>query len=305
MDNILWYEKKNELINRVNLFLENSNQDLIEILLDNPTEELINLISNKLDVDSRTIRKCLSLKRNPSAFFHYIYNKPAGLTCQPNQRLCDPKQFIYYAIPSGFPKITFAGRLDKETEGLLLFSDNGKLLNLLVDPTNTDIDHVSKEYHVLVSFDIYRYGENYDYTLEKIKALESLSKPLDIKSSITKSANIRLLRDDEICDENNNSSLNHIFWLSVIISEGKNKQVRRLCARANLKVIRLIRVQFGPLILGKLNSGEARSLTENEVKSCYEIVNYPLPFPIQINTPSIQKDISSLSDKSIEDLLKV
>jgi pseudouridine synthase len=300
---ISWFKKKNEYINRVNLFLENSNQDLIEILLDHPSDELIDLISNKLYADSRILRKCISLKRKPSTFFHYIFNKPKDFTCQPNQRFCDPKQFIYYSIPTGFPKITFAGRLDKETEGLLLFSDNGKLLNLLVDPTNAD--HVSKEYHVQVSFDIYRFGDNCDYTFEKNKALESIREPLDIKTSTTRSANVRLLRDDEVSDNNNNLSLNHIFWISVIISEGKNKQVRRLCARANLKVIRLIRVKFGPLNLGNLNSGEARCLTENELKSCYKLVNYPSPFPLQISTPSIQKGISSLSDETKEDLLKI
>ena len=96
-------------------------------------------------------------------------------------------------------------------------------------------------------------GENIE---EKIG---SLSKPIEIDGRMTAPASLALIK---ISGEE--------ATLTVTIHEGRNRQIRRLCERAGLKVLHLCRVQEGPVSLGSLRSGEWRDLTGSEVKALRE-----------------------------------
>ena len=179
-----------------------------------------------------------------------------------NNQVLDYKEFVYIMLnkPQGVVSATVdkndktvvdlvnvkrdifpVGRLDKDTEGLLLLTNNGKYAHFLTSPTH----HVVKKYYV---------------ELEKEISLEDKNKfcnGLEIKDGnnevfITKQAEMEIL--------SNNSCF-------VFISEGKFHQIKRMFEKLNNKVIYLKRVQFGDIKLDEsLKPGEYRELTEEEIK---------------------------------------
>lgn len=126
------------------------------------------------------------------------------------------------------------GRLDLDSEGLLLFTNDGEITDRLLHPSH----EVEKEYHVTVEGNV-------------AAALPILSGPMELDGASLAPAKVQLISDRE---------------LSVTIHQGKNRQVRRMCDRAGLKVIRLRRVREGTLLLGELPIGKWRRLTEEEVR---------------------------------------
>lgn len=129
------------------------------------------------------------------------------------------------------------GRLDYLSEGLLLFTNDGELANALMHPSND----TKKVYEVTVS------GE-----LEG--AQERLSRPIILDGYEIKAPKVRLLRTGK-----------GKFTLEITIHEGRNRQIRRMCEAAGLKVLRLCRVGEGSLSLGKLSVGKWRYLTQEEL----------------------------------------
>jgi 23S rRNA pseudouridine2605 synthase len=125
------------------------------------------------------------------------------------------------------------GRLDLDSEGLLILTDDGALTNLLTHPRH----ETEKEYHVAVTGDVER-------------ALPVLAGPMELDGAPLAPARVRRLGDG---------------LLSVVIHEGKNRQVRRMCAAAGLTVTRLRRVREGSLTLGDLKPGAWRRLTAEEL----------------------------------------
>lgn len=128
------------------------------------------------------------------------------------------------------------GRLDLNSEGLLLFTDDGALTHRLLHPSH----EVEKEYHVWVTGDA-------------AAALPLLRRPMTLDGVRLRPARVRLLSRGESAAR-----------LSIVIHEGKYRQVRRMCAQAGLTVVRLRRVREGELTLGDLKSGQWRYLTEEE-----------------------------------------
>lgn len=127
------------------------------------------------------------------------------------------------------------GRLDWDSEGLLLLTNDGDLTNRLIHPSH----EVEKEYIVAVSGDT-------------DAALPILEGPMELDGVPLAPAKVRVLGHDR---------------LSIVIHEGKNRQVRRMCAQAGLEVTRLKRVREGPLELGALPRGTWRTLTAAEVRA--------------------------------------
>ena len=127
------------------------------------------------------------------------------------------------------------GRLDMDSEGLLLLTDDGALTQRLTHPSHG----VEKEYHVRVTGDVAR-------------ALPILSAPVEDGGEI--------LTADRVERTGKNT-------LTVVIHQGKNRQVRRMCAAAGLRVDRLLRVREGSLTLGDLRPGRWRPLTAEERES--------------------------------------
>ncbi len=131
------------------------------------------------------------------------------------------------------------GRLDWDSEGLLLLTNDGALTHRLTHPSH----QVEKEYIVTVSGDV-------------DAALPILEGPMELDGQPLAPAQVRALGGDRLC---------------VIIRQGKNRQVRRMCALAGLEVIRLKRVREGPLSLGSLPRGRWRRLTAAEVSALRDL----------------------------------
>ena len=130
------------------------------------------------------------------------------------------------------------GRLDMDSEGLLIFTNDGEFANTLMHPKHM----VNKTYRVFVK----------GYSAE---ALERLRQPVTLDGYTIAKPTVRLL-----------DSANGKAQLEIVIHEGRNRQVRRMCAMAGMTVQRLSRIAEGPLQLGALPLGKWRKLTETEVE---------------------------------------
>lgn len=137
------------------------------------------------------------------------------------------------------------GRLDKATTGLLILTNDGEFTFRLTHPKF----EVKKVYEALVE------GTPED------RALEALARGVPLEDGITSPAKVRVLK------ESGGRAL-----ISLTIHEGKKRQVRRMCREVGHPVVRLKRVAFGPLNLGKLNEGEFRHLSGGEVDSLLKLV---------------------------------
>ena len=131
------------------------------------------------------------------------------------------------------------GRLDMDSEGLLLFTNDGDFANKLMHPKH----EVTKTYRVFVK----------DFCDEKL---------LKLRNPITLDGYTIAKPDVSLITSNNKAEAQ----LQVIIHEGRNRQVRRMCAMAGMPVKRLIRVAEGPLQLGDLPLGKWRKLTAQELE---------------------------------------
>ncbi len=131
------------------------------------------------------------------------------------------------------------GRLDYNTEGLLLLTNDGEWANRLMHPRH----EVEKEYHVRVR------GKVMD---QQLKRMED---GVELEDGKTAPAVVRLIKSGEQND-----------WISVTIHEGRNRQVRRMCEAVSLSVVRLKRIRYGSLSLGTLRDGQFRYLTDAEVQ---------------------------------------
>lgn len=133
------------------------------------------------------------------------------------------------------------GRLDMDSEGLLLFTNDGEFANRLMHPSH----NVEKTYKVTVT------GFS-DESVEKLKC------PVELDGYLISPPKVKIIRKPT------NKSDKAV--LLITIHEGRNRQVRRMCAIAGMDVTRLIRVQEGTLSLGELPSGKWRYLSKTEVE---------------------------------------
>ena len=131
------------------------------------------------------------------------------------------------------------GRLDMDSEGLLLFTNDGAFANRLMHPSH----QVEKTYEVQVS----------GYAADKLTLLR---RPIVLDGYRIAPPEVRLLR-----------RAGDKAWVQVVIHEGRNRQVRRMCQAAGLTVLRLKRTREGDLRLGDLPLGKWRSLTEAEIEN--------------------------------------
>lgn len=166
---------------------------------------------------------------------YLMLNKPRGYVTT----LSDEKgrKTVAQLVRSCGARVWPVGRLDLDSEGLLLMTDDGALTHRLIHPSH----EVEKEYHVWVSGDA---G----------KALPVLRGPITLDEVPLRPAQVELLGRE-----------GGVYILSVVIHEGKNRQVRRMCALAGLTVRRLRRVREGTLHLGDLPPGQWRPLTAEEL----------------------------------------
>ncbi|MBR7153458.1 MAG: pseudouridine synthase [Candidatus Methanomethylophilaceae archaeon] len=178
---------------------------------------------DKVAVDGKLISK---VEEDIILAFH----KPRGITCTSN--LDDPDNIIDFI---GYPKRIYSiGRLDKDSEGLILMTNNGELANSIMRSRG---EH-EKEYIVTV---------NRSITPEFIKGMSNGVPILDGK--ITKRCFVEQLTDREF---------------RIILKQGLNRQIRRMCEHFGYDVTRLVRIRVMNIRLGKLKEGRYRDLSKDE-----------------------------------------
>ena len=172
------------------------------------------------------------------------FNKPFNVLCQFTDRSMPPRRTLadFIHVPDVYP----AGRLDYDSEGLLLLTDDGRVAQRLTDPRAK----TEKTYLVQV---------------EGVAAeaqLAQLRKGIQLNDGPTKPAQARRVeapawlwpRDPPVRARKTVPDA----WLELTISEGRNRQVRRMTAAVGLPTLRLIRVRVGEIALGSLQPGEFR-----------------------------------------------
>ena len=172
----------------------------------------------------------------PEDFLYMMLHKPVGFVTTLSDEQGRPSVAdLIKDIPE---RVWPVGRLDQNSEGLLLLTNDGEITHRLLHPSF----RVEKEYHVWVNGCVSR-------------ALPILRGPLELDGELLAPAQI-----DVMSDEGDHGVL------KFIIHQGKKRQVRRMCAAGGLKVTRLLRVREGELLLGALPAGKWRALTEQEIK---------------------------------------
>lgn len=166
---------------------------------------------------------------------YIMLNKPRGYVTT----LSDEKgrQNVAHLVEDCGVRVYPVGRLDMDSEGLLLLTNDGEFANRLMHPKH----EVDKTYEVLVS------GYH-----EAAPAL--LQRPIELDGYLIRKPEVKLL-----------SAEGDRARLLVTIHEGRNRQVRRMCDAAGMQVLRLRRIQEGNLRLGNLPLGKWRNLTEDEL----------------------------------------
>lgn len=167
---------------------------------------------------------------------YYIMNKPKGyVTTVKDDK---GRKTVMDLLPESVGRVYPVGRLDYDTEGLLIFTSDGDLANRLTHPRN----EIPKTYLVRIVGNI---SEN---------ALAKLRSGVILDGVKTKRANVKLVNETQ-----------NFTKLHVTITEGKNRQVRRMFESVNLEVDFLKRIKIGDLTLRGLDRGEVRKLSKEEI----------------------------------------
>lgn len=174
------------------------------------------------------------LDREPEAVY-LMLNKPRGYVTTVSDE--QGRKTVMDLLTGVHTRIYPVGRLDRDSEGLLLLTNDGALTQRLLHPSH----EVSKEYRVTVSGPVEHAAEN----LRRIR---------DVAGMAIRPAEVQMLRR-----EGNRAELR------IVIHEGRNRQIRRMCARCGLEVLRLQRVREHCLELGTLPLGQWRYLTAAEI----------------------------------------
>ncbi len=168
-------------------------------------------------------------------------NKPAGVICTEDMRVKNNIiRFLKYPV-----RVTYAGRLDKDSEGLLIMTNDGALINRMM---RARYGH-EKEYKVTVekpvTEDFLEKMSRGVHITDREKGLDEVTRPC----KVTKTGK---------------------YTFSIVLTQGLNRQIRRMCQSLGYKVKKLVRIRIMNIELGALRPGEWRKLTEQELKGLYE-----------------------------------
>lgn len=162
-------------------------------------------------------------------------NKPAGIVCTEERRERNSiVRFLNYPI-----RITYVGRLDKDSKGLLLMTNNGDIINKMMRAGNRH----EKEYKVTVDKEITK------------EFLEKMASGVPILDTVTRPCKIEKIGK---------------YTFSIVLTQGLNRQIRRMCEALGYQVKELIRVRIMNIHLGNLKEGEYRKLTDAELNELYD-----------------------------------
>jgi len=174
-------------------------------------------------------------KRN---FVYIMMNKPRGYVTTMSDEL--DRKCVTDLLDGIDERVYPVGRLDRNSEGLLLFTNDGEFANSIMHPSR----HISKTYRVTVRPDI------------SDKQLIKLSEGVEIDGKKTLPANVVVKTKEQ----------GRVVIL-ITIKEGRNRQIRKMCEAVGLEVARLRRISIGPLKLGMLKPGTWRELTAEELRA--------------------------------------
>lgn len=164
-------------------------------------------------------------------------NKSKGIVCTEDQRERDSiVRFLNYPV-----RVTYAGRLDKDSRGLLLMTNNGDIINQMMRAANRH----EKEYKVTVDKEI---------TEQFIK---KMSEGVPILDTVTRPCTVKKIGK---------------YTFSIILTQGLNRQIRRMCAAFGYEVKDLVRIRIMNIRLGSLKEGAYRKLTDEELEELYEML---------------------------------
>lgn len=167
----------------------------------------------------------------------WLYHKPAGLLT--THKDTEARATVFDHLPAGLPRVISVGRLDLNSEGLLLLTNNGELSRKLELPENG----WSRRYKV------------------RVHGFVNKNKLADLSKGATVDGINYGPVKAELESQNGTNS-----WLIVTLNEGKNREVRKLMKSIGLEVARLIRLSYGPFQLGNLKKGEVREVPQKVLK---------------------------------------
>lgn len=218
------------------------------------------ILAGRVEVDGRTVRELgtrvepgqeVTVDGEPVSAERHVYwivNKPRGVVCTNR----DParRQTAIDLVPHIPQRVYTVGRLDEGSEGLLLLTNDGDLAHRLMHPRFG----VEKTYLVQVA------GRPSRDDLQK------LLQGVWLSEGHVQARHVKRLRTQ-----------GESTWLRIVLSEGKNREIRRMLARLEHKVIRLERVAIGPIDLGRLKPGRSRRLTHGEVEALRQAAMQRIP----------------------------
>lgn len=167
----------------------------------------------------------------------WLYHKPAGLVTSHKDEKGRPT--VFDNLPSGLPRVISVGRLDLNSEGLLLLTNNGELSRKLELPSNGWV----RRYKVRV------FG---DADPEKLKKLQN--------GIVVDGVEYGAIKVEIETKQGANT------WLVVSLNEGKNREIRKVMKHLGLEVSRLIRLSYGPFQLGNLKKGEVKEVPQKVMR---------------------------------------
>jgi len=217
------------------------------------------ILTGRVTVDGKVVRE-LGTRINPDTQkvqldgervhverrVHYLLNKPVGYLC--TNRDPDGRPRVVDLFPKDRERLFTVGRLDENSQGLILVTNDGELAHLLAHPRF----RVRKVYQVQVA------------GIPTQEIVDQLTQGAYFAEGRFKAAEARLIK------ARHQSAL-----VEIVLTEGQNREIRRLLAKLGHKVQRLQRVALGPLKLGTLPPGHFRPLTSQEVRELYTLVSGP------------------------------
>jgi 23S rRNA pseudouridine2605 synthase len=206
---------------------------------------IVTTLGTQVDLETQSV-KCDGNVLRPEPMHYYLLNKPGGAICSMVSKAGRPRAVDYLPGKVRDRRIFTIGRLDVDSEGAIILTNDGELCHLVTHPRFG----ITKSYEVEVK------GSPTQETIEKMR------KGVWLAEGRTGKVNVKVLRRSR-----------ERALLGMTLQEGKRREIRRICARFGHEVRRLIRVKVGPVDLEDLPTGRTRVLTKDEIESLRKSAN--------------------------------